>query len=111
MRRFRKMTFSTAQKVRQIKRDNPRIGYKEIISQLGLEVTPGTIYNIIANRTYKERLEVHHNPKRKLTCQDVKSIKGMLKLGYKCEYLAIRFKVTSITIARIKYGITWRNVA
>lgn len=107
----RKLTWATAQKIRQLKKDEPLIGYNEIIRRLNLSCSDSAIWSILSNRTYLTRTERDkpYNPKAKLNESLAMEIRGNLKLGHKPEWLACKYGVSFSTIKRVIKQTTWRN--
>lgn len=106
---FRKLTYATAQKIRQIRQNNPHLSGGDIHKSLSLGCSDSAVYAILAGRTYRTYRDNHYNPKQKLTTQEVRSIKGLLHLGRRTEWIAVKFNVSNSAIQRIKYGLTWRD--
>lgn len=109
-RGFRKLTFSTAQKVRQMQIENPEMSHSEIKVALNLPCSDAAVSAIISGRTYKTfRESDRYNPRQKLDHQKVKEIKGQLRLGIRTEWLAVKYNVSNSAIQNIKYGLTWKD--
>lgn len=106
---FRKLTYATAQKIRQIQLEQPHLSGTDIHKQLNLNCSASAVYAILAGRTYRTFRDGHFNPKQKLNSQLVREIKGQIKLGRRMEWLAVKYEVSMSCIQRIKYGLTWRD--
>ena len=104
----RKITYATACKIREY-HTQTKATPAEIIKEFNLPISDSGVYAILVHRTYNQ-IKQRVNSKAKLTSTDVRSIKGLLRLGRSLEWLALKYNVSFSTIQRIKYGYTWTNV-
>ena len=80
----------------------------QIIKHLNLTCSDSAVYAIIVGRTYKTPRQ-NINSKAKLNSQDVKRIRGLLKLGKSREWVAVEYGVSFSTIQRIHLGYIWKG--
>src|SRR4051812_45839841 len=99
----RKLTYSTAQKIREIKKNDPSLSASKILKLLNLNCSDSAVQAILSGRTYNTLKAIQKLPTEiKLNPKLVKEIKGKLKLGRRLEFLAIEYNVSYSTIRRIK---------
>ncbi len=63
----------------------------------------------VKNRHHKNKGEKCGHSKLSVT--DVKNIKAALKRGMKQKYIALRYKVSPMTVSDIKHKRTWKHIA
>lgn len=103
----RKLTYATAQKIREYREQTGKSAAK-IVRDFNLHCSDSVVDAILVGRTYRTRIQ-NYASKAVLSPQQVKEVKGRLKLGQDPRIISIQYKVSFSTIQRIKYGLTWRN--
>lgn len=104
----RKITYATAMKIREMRKNNPKLSAIAIHRILKLPCSASAVHAILSNRTYLQWREAPFNPKQRLDHTSVKAIRNYLKFGKKSEWLALKYGVSNSCIQRIKYGLTWK---
>lgn len=111
----RKLTFATAQRVRQLHREHGwgKVKICNILRKEGHDITQNAIGNILEGRTYRTRLALSGNSR--VTTDQVKIIRNQHRLGRTNEWISCWLAVQGIKLTAkgiddiIKYR-TWKEV-